>query len=86
MEKLTGGLPGACTIWEPVMVHTSYLSFFVRHRIFWPVNCMPEKCVNRLATKQRKSILTVLAVLVGEYAVFGWRTWCLLHLGGVFVT
>ena len=26
--------------------HTSYLSFFVRHRTFRPVNCTPEKCVN----------------------------------------
>ena len=27
-------------------VHTSYLSFFLCHRIFLPVNCTPEKCVN----------------------------------------
>ena len=27
-------------------VHTWYLSFFVCHCIFWPVNCKPEKCVN----------------------------------------
>ena len=26
--------------------HTSYLSFFVRLRTFWPANCTPEKCVN----------------------------------------
>ena len=26
--------------------HTSYLTFLVRHFIFWPVNCTPQKCVN----------------------------------------
>ena len=26
--------------------HTSYLSFFVRHHVFWSVNGTPEKCVN----------------------------------------
>ena len=28
------------------LLHTSYLSFFVRHHSFWPVNYTPEKWVN----------------------------------------
>ena len=56
-----------------ILTHTLYLSFFCTPRHFWPVNCMPEKCVNSqkkcIATKQRKSILDVLAVLVGILAV-----------------
>ena len=54
----------------------TYMIFviFLRHRIFWPVNCTPEKCINlrqkiAFATKPRKSILGVLAVLVGILAV-----------------
>ena len=26
--------------------HTSYLSFLVRHQIFWPAKSMPKKCEN----------------------------------------
>ena len=43
-------------------------------------------------TKPRKLILGVFAVVVGvlavwlEFLLFFWRTWCILHLDGVFVT
>ena len=57
-----------------VIVHTSYLSFFVRHRIFLVCKLYARKVrkfatKNCLATKPRKSILGVLAVLVGVLAV-----------------
>ena len=54
LQKLTNGKTSAKRSWHcsiPYQTpltpdHTWYLSFFVRHCIFWPLNCTPENCVN----------------------------------------
>ena len=69
--------------------HTSYLSFFVQHGIFWPVNCTPEKCVNLQQKFHRDRtayllILGVLPVLVGVLAVLVGVLAVLVGVLGVF--
>ena len=53
----------------PLDDHTSYLSFFVRHHIYWPLNCTPEKCVNLWQNSVNQ---------YWAYWCFGWCSWCFI--------